>query len=163
MNGIVREEHIARERFDAKCVDVTPSGCRIWMGSVNENGYGTVCINQKKYKSHRVAWMFEYGEIPKGFLVLHQCDVPSCVNPNHLFLGNQRDNMRDMARKGRGGKGGARGERQGSAKLTQSDVRSIRKLARKGKTQQEIADLFKIDRSNVSIIVLRKGWRHVPD
>lgn len=149
----------AERRFMDKCVDVLPSGCRIWMGAVNEMGYGTATIGQRRWKAHRAAWYFEKGGIPQGMHVLHKCDVPSCVNPDHLFLGTQGDNMRDMASKGRQ-RGGARGERQGSAKLSAADVRMIRRMAESA-TQREIAEIFGIDRSNVSLIITRKAWAHV--
>ncbi len=92
-------------------------------------------------------------------VVLHRCDVRCCVNPDHLQVGTQAENMKDMGRKGRA-RGGARGSDQGSAKLTEEDVKRIRSLAG-SMSQQAIADLYGIDRTNVSVIVLRKGWKHV--
>lgn len=152
---------VAAARFGEKCVDVLPSGCRIWMGAVNEHGYGTLTAFGKRYKAHRAAWILHHGETPNGH-VLHRCDVPSCVNPNHLFIGTHADNMRDMAQKGRC-RGGSRGEDQGSAKLTEASVKEIRRLAAAGERSKEIAAMFGVDRSNVGLIIRRKAWRHVCD
>ncbi len=82
-------------------------GCWIWNGSRNWDGYGMLSFMGKAMGSHRASWIIHNGEIPSGKSVLHRCDNPPCVNPSHLFLGTQGDNVRDCARKGRirGGKG----------------------------------------------------------
>lgn len=84
-------------RFEAKCVPVTESGCWLWMGVIHASGYGH--YNGKK--AHRLSWELHNGSIPDGMCICHKCDVPSCVNPNHLFLGTQGDNVRDAWTKGR--------------------------------------------------------------
>lgn len=75
--------------------------CWIWKGHKNKDGYGNFSIRRKTSASHRYSWIFHKGEITKGMNVLHSCDNRYCVNPEHLFLGTQRDNMEDMIRKGR--------------------------------------------------------------
>lgn len=77
------------------------SGCWLWMRSYDEDGYGQVHHNGKRYRTHRLAWELYRGEIPNGLLVLHKCDVTACVNPDHLFLGTVQDNATDRVRKGR--------------------------------------------------------------
>jgi hypothetical protein len=81
--------------------------CWIWHGSKNGDGYGCLSFMGKSMGAHRASWLIHNGEIPEGKSVLHECDNPPCVNPAHLFLGTQGDNVRDCARKGRirGGKG----------------------------------------------------------
>lgn len=106
--------------------------------------------------AHRVAFAIANGPIPHGKCVLHRCDNPSCVRVSHLFLGTAKDNMRDMREKGRGPD--LRGE-NGPAKLTYAQVRAIR--ARRGCTQQELADEFGVERSNVSCILLHKTWTNI--
>ena len=76
--------------------------CWLWTAALWPNGYGRVCVNGRTVGSHRVAYELTYGPIPHGLFVCHKCDVPACVNPDHLFLGSNTDNVRDMWRKGRG-------------------------------------------------------------
>ena len=78
-----------------------PDGCWIWKGSMTRGGYGHFVISGKHYRAHRAAWIFTNGEIPKGLNVLHKCDNPPCVNPEHLFTGTLKDNAQDMLQKGR--------------------------------------------------------------
>lgn len=79
-----------------------PSGCLIWAGETDPAGYGKLKYCGKKHLAHRIAWLLAHGAIPEDRHVLHVCDTPSCVNPKHLFLGTDRDNMRDMTAKQRG-------------------------------------------------------------
>ena len=156
---IIREERIAR-LFESRVVEVTPSGCHIWIGDTNALGYGIIRVGTKKRRAHRIAWEAVNGPIPAGFGLMHSCDVRCCVNPSHLSPGTQADNLKDMFAKGRGKIPTPRGELQGSAKLTADDVRAIRKMAGT-MPRKEIAKLFSIDISNVGLIVNRKGWAHV--
>ncbi len=159
--GILREERIAR-LFESRVVEITPSGCHIWMGGLNDQGYGMIRMGTRQRRAHRIAWEAKNGQIPDGLGLMHSCDIRCCVNPDHLAPGTQAENLKDMFAKGRGKTPVPRGERQGSAKLTAEIVREIRQLA-ESRTQIEIAEMFGIDRSNVSLIVLRKGWKHVSD
>jgi len=75
--------------------------CWEYQGSLNHNGYGIIKRNRITYRAHRYVYSNNVGEIPKGLLVLHKCDNPACINPNHLFLGTHKDNHDDMVKKGR--------------------------------------------------------------
>ncbi len=86
---------------------VAESGCWVWPGNRIKGGHGKVCLGGRKGYVHRIVWQLVKGDIPAGLCVLHRCDNPICVNPKHLFLGTQGDNMRDMHSKGRG-RGGRR-------------------------------------------------------
>lgn len=75
--------------------------CWVWVKGANNSGYGLFYTSGKKIRAHRFAWELFFGPIPPGLSVLHRCDVPPCVNPDHLFLGTNYDNIQDMIRKGR--------------------------------------------------------------
>lgn len=92
------------DRFSEKYVVDASTGCWKWAGSTVNGGYGMINAGRGagNILAHRASYAIHVGEIPDGMLVLHRCDNPSCVNPKHLFLGDHNDNMKDMARKGRG-------------------------------------------------------------
>jgi hypothetical protein len=93
-----------------RSMPVPESGCWIWTGGCTgaKHRYG-ICIRFGERLAHRVSWRAFRGAIPVGLFVLHKCDTPSCVNPDHLWLGTIGDNTRDMYAKGRGNKGGSAG------------------------------------------------------
>src|SRR5947207_548479 len=91
----------AKERFDAKWTPEPFSGCWIWTGARSLNGYGVMGMPHINRNAHRISWEIHRGIIPNKICVLHRCDTPSCVNPDHLFLGSLKDNTRDMVKKGR--------------------------------------------------------------
>lgn len=92
--------------------------CWNWKGAINSNGYGVVKLPNGNKSAHRYSWMIHKGEILNGMFILHKCDNTLCVNPEHLFLGTQKDNLGDMASKGRS----AHGERHGQHKLKDETV-----------------------------------------
>lgn len=102
------------------------SGCWLWVGGCVPKGYGTLRRRGKTYRASRFSWELHKGTIPAGLHVLHKCDVPACVNPDHLFLGTNLDNVRDMDRKGRRPKQNRFGEHAPFVKLTAEQVREIR-------------------------------------
>lgn len=145
-----------QERFWAK---VDRSGdCWIWMGCRNgttqQHGYGRFNIGGHIFHAHRVAWEFTNGPVTDGMRVLHKCDNPPCVNPAHLFLGTQTDNMQDCATKDRT----TRGSRNIHAKLTSDDVMAIRRDSR---PQTEIAVSYNVHPSLICKIRRRKCWAHL--
>jgi hypothetical protein len=112
--------------IDERVVRIPFSGCWLWTGCVDNNGYPlTGKVHAPERKIHRLAWHCYRGLIPSGIHVLHKCDVPLCVNPDHLFLGTQVDNMKDRKRKGRNAL--FSGERHGMAKLTNAQADEIRR------------------------------------
>jgi hypothetical protein len=90
-----------RERFWAKVSRMSPAECWLWTASQNSMGYGKMLVAGKLQLAHRISWELHIGPVPAGLFVLHRCDTPLCVNPLHLFVGTNADNMRDMKVKGR--------------------------------------------------------------
>ena len=89
------------KRVEAHITCVPFCGCWLWTGSINNMGYGMLRINGKRMLAHRAAYEAAVGSIPAGLFALHECDTPSCVNPDHITLGTQTDNMRQAAQRGR--------------------------------------------------------------
>ena len=98
---IVTPEFVAK--FESRVVrdDCMSDGCHIWIGAKKAAGYGTIKNKGKTLNSHRASYTIYNGEIPHGMMICHKCDNPSCVNPAHLFLGSQSDNIKDAVSKGR--------------------------------------------------------------
>lgn len=145
-------------RLYGRCEPVPESGCLIWLGAVEKKfGYGVLVRKPKTWLAHRLSWFLTFGDIPDGSHVLHKCDVPSCVNPGHLFLGTHKDNMADKVKKGKSG----RGERNCRAKLTAEQVIRIRILYSQGVLQKALAKLFNVTQENIGYIVRRVTWVHV--
>jgi hypothetical protein len=138
-------------------------GCWEWTASRDRYGYGDFRYGPergcKRVRAHRFAYEIHNGSIPDGLHVLHRCDNPPCVNPDHLFVGSNADNMADKTTKGRA-TGAAPGPEHHLTHLTDDDVENIRAL-RPGHTLKFIGDLFGMTPSNVSHIVNRKTWRHI--
>lgn len=137
--------------------------CWLWIGKTkHRQGYGFIYRANRNMLTHRWAWLIERGAIPDGMMVLHKCDNPSCVNPEHLFLGTQTDNMRDMANKGRGVYPDTSGENNGGSKLTVETVKEIRKLYQPRKMScTMLGKKFNISRATIHLVVQRKIWKHV--
>ena len=136
------------EYFVQRYIPVTESGCWIWEKRLhNPRRYGLIGLRQKDRYAHRFSWRLHRGEIPDGLYVCHKCDIPECVNPDHLFLGTQAENIRDRNNKGRGGT------------VTESQVSEIRKLHAGGECQKDLAMKYSIDPSQVSRIVNQRAWK----
>jgi len=144
-------------------VDVRDDGCWMWQRQVNKSGYGRVGrslgqpIGRVRCRAHRLSYRAFVGAIPKGMHVCHRCDVRACVNPEHLFVGTDRDNMADMVAKGRS----ARGVRHPSSKLDPDKVRTIFRMRAAGETKTGIAEAFDLTAPNVHAVLLRRTWGHV--
>lgn len=132
--------------------------CWNWVGEKDGGGYGRTRWEGKCHKAHRIAWRLLRGKIPAGLFVLHHCDNRSCCNPEHLYLGTQADNMRDMVERKRR-KGIGCGEKNGRSKLTQEQAEAICLLYAAGQmSQQKIANQFGVSQFAVSAIVRNKRY-----
>lgn len=145
------------------------SGCWLWTGAISTGrcgGYGVIRFGSRRTKltqqrAHRVSYETFIGEIQDGMCVCHKCDVRSCVNPDHLFLGTKEDNARDMVSKGRWKTGFHGGIASGLAKLTDASVVIVRDMHRDGISQRKIALSLGINQAQISRILNGKAWTHV--
>ena len=147
-----------KEKFLSIYHSIIPEekGCLIWpLGCLK--GYGRVSINGKVWASHRWAYTVFKGVIPKGIFVCHKCDIRPCINPSHLFLGTHQDNVDDCISKGRK----PRGVLHKSSKLTALEVVIIRSLS-SSHTHAEISKRFNVCRQQITRIINRQRWRHLP-
>ncbi len=157
----VSEARPAAERFWAK---VDQSGdCWLWTAGRTSTGYGTFRVSvapRRTEQAHRFSWELTHGPVPTGLLVCHRCDNPPCVNPAHLFLGTHADNSADMDTKGR--RVSMVGETNRWAKLTDGDVREIRRLLAEGSlSQRRIGERFGVTQGTVGNIKWGRSWRHI--
>jgi hypothetical protein len=137
----------------------TVSGCWLWTRSCDRWGYGHLSINGRLIQAHRHSYELHTGPIPPRMNALHRCDVPKCVNRDHLFLGTHQDNMADMKAKGRA-KVWA-GEDHWNHTLTGDDVRQLRHLSKQGLSAARLGELFHIAESAAWLIIRRKAWKHI--
>lgn len=158
----------------------TDDACWPWTRARNSRGYGSLGHRpvphvKMSLSAHRVAFELSHGPIPDGYCVCHACDNPGCCNPRHLFLGTVADNNADRSRKGRTARPGVgnwrayadrsntpRGETHPRAKLTEAQVREIKRmLADRTLTQRSIAAQFGVTQSSVMMINTGRQWKHV--
>lgn len=161
-------------RFWQKVEKGDPDECWEWRGWRDDGGYGCISVRGRRVRSHRVVWELTDGPIPAGLCVCHTCDNPPCVNPAHLWLGTNADNVADKMAKGRHGTGRGlahgrytkpertpRGEGHGRAKVTDVQVRAMRERHEAGATQIALDHEYGISSGVVNKIVNRKLWVHV--
>lgn len=142
---------------------IISDGCWDWSGEIIHNGYGRLSVNNKHILAHRFSWLLHNGDIPAansyhGICVLHKCDNRRCTNPNHLFLGEHKDNMLDCKQKKR-----TRtivGDKPNGSKLNSCQVKEIRTTGKNG-TYESIALKYNVTRHMISKIINRKAWLHL--
>lgn len=147
---MIEQKHI--ERFEEKFVPEPNSGCWIWTGCINHRGYGRFLFKGRNHLAHRFAFVAYGGAEPGTLNVLHRCDNPPCVNPDHMFLGTDRDNAIDMAKKGRAP----------ATKLRREQIPQIRSLFRKNFSYMEISERFNVSDKAIRNIIAGRSWHYVP-
>lgn len=144
------------QRMDAETHPEPNSGCWLWAGAVDEFGYGRIRTGgRSKTRTHVLSYQRHVGPVPSGKVVRHRCDMPSCINPDHLIIGTHLDNVQDRVDRKRS----ARGVGHPLHKLTEDDVRAIRADKR---SQREIAAAYGIaSHTIIGRIKRREDWKHV--
>lgn len=154
---------VAQEKFWKKVERRGPNDCWIWTGAQDENGYGNLkmMVNYVSFgfRSHRVAFYLVRGFMPPDTFACHKCDVPLCVNPDHLFLGGQHANQADKVMKDRQ----AFGEKHGRSKLTVAQVQEARLLRLRDKISiKALAQKFGLSCSSMASVLDGTHWSRVP-
>ncbi len=144
--------------FSKIAATADPERCWLWLAATNAAGYGRFRVSPSMELAHRVSWEVFKGPIPDGMNVCHDCDTPACVNPDHLFLGTQADNLADMTRKGRRRGGGGAGIKNGRAKLTERDVLDIRLSE---ETCVALGRRYGVNHVAISRVRRRESWTHI--
>jgi hypothetical protein len=139
------------ERFHERYIPEPNSGCWLWTSSTNFYGYGVLWWGTGRLMAHRLSWRLANGEIPGGLVACHKCDVRCCVNPDHLFLGTQVDNMQDCSRK----------ERFPHSRLNAEKVRAARLRMADGESCLTVARSFGVGEATMYDIRARITWKHV--
>jgi len=145
-----------KESFESKFEKGNVEKCWNWKGAIS-HGYGSLRFKGKHYIASRAAYEVYISVINDDLLVCHKCDNPLCVNPNHLFLGTELDNMKDMVSKNRS----AKGSHHSQAKLNETSVKEIKKLLKQQLSHSEIAKLYDVKREAISKINQGIRWGHI--
>ena len=140
-------------------VPLQKGACWEWTGNCPDGRYGHFSIDGEPVKAHR--WIYEQliGEIPDGLLIRHKCDNPKCVCPTHLTVGSHSDNTSDMIERGRNAD--RKGTKHPLARVREDEVQEIRRLCGQGMTQSDVADMYRISRSQIGKIIRRQNWSHI--
>lgn len=145
------------ERFHSSYSVSQDTGCWEWKLALSLDGYGRCYFDGVSVRAHRLSYQIHYGEFPRHFLVLHKCDNARCVNPAHLELGDQKENMKHKKERNRA-KGINRGSNNGSSKLSSKDVEDILSLIGSGLKQHQVAKMYGITQGHVSRIKSGERW-----
>lgn len=129
----------------------------MWVGRIDKDGYGRLFNGQKKIGAHRFSYELHNGKIPKGMCVLHSCDNPACVNPEHLHLGTNYENIQERVKRNRS----AQGEKVNTSKLTSKDVIEIRNKHKNGLSIRDLMDEYGVKRTAISYIIHKINWKHI--
>lgn len=158
--GAKKKQIDITSRFWARVIKGDDGACWRWNAPRHNFGYGTLSKDRTLVSAHRFSWELHFGQIPQGMLVCHGCDNPECTNPEHLFLGTHKDNVQDMIQKRRNVT--TPGEKNGTSKLTESDVREIRDMVARGATNTDaLADAFSVSRTCINHVIRRSTWAHI--
>lgn len=150
------------EKFERKYIRKSLNECWLWIGAKSSWGYGNMRYEGRPSPAHRLSFTFYKGNIPKGMIVCHRCDVPACVNPHHLFLGTHQDNTNDKIKKGR--QPPKTGEKNPRVKLRERDVKYIREryVPRHYKfSAVKLGKMFGVNATTICSAANGPNWKHL--
>ena len=148
-------------RFWIKVIVLEENNCWEWISKKDEDGYGRFWLHEKMQGAHRISYTLKYGQISKGLWILHKCNNTSCVNPNHLYAGTIKDNVRDSINSGTLFLLRVKGENRPNAKLKESEIRDIRNMLKNGEPQKDVILKYGLDSSHISAIKNRRIWKSI--
>lgn len=154
-----KQQQLLKERLEKRLIKT--NDCWGWTGPKDTNNYGSFRIGNKTFRASRVSWMIYRGPIYDGLCVLHKCDNPICVNPEHLFLGTMKDNSQDMIKKNRQGGQFSKGNIPPISKLNPQKVKLIRHMINSNISLKEIANIFNVHKDTIYAVKTGKNWSHV--
>ena len=146
------------ERVEAQTV-INEKGCHVFTGSKDECGYGRIHQGKKLVRLHRAMYEKVHGYIPQGMVIMHSCDNPACINPEHLSADYQSENVKDMYSKGREFR--PSGSKHGMAKIQEADVVKIKQRLSDGDTCVSIAKDYGVSEGTIRNIKKGRNWKHV--
>ncbi len=155
--------YYTKNRFYDKVLLPNENGCMEWQASKRDFGYGAFSLHGGfPIKAHRYSYELFNGKIPKGMHVLHKCDNPPCVAPEHLYLGTDKENSSDRIKRNRHSPPPVRfGEKNNKSKLTDNDVINILKLFNSGVSAYKVSKIYNMDKSTIQDIKSGKNWKHI--
>jgi hypothetical protein len=168
VNKVIQHGYLEKsiDRFKKLIMINENSDCHEWTGSIQSNGYGRFNVFGRSMYAHRFSALMKIGILRSGMDVCHKCDNRKCVNPDHLFIGTRKDNMRDAVSKGRHASGeklsvSKRGDKSHLSKLTAAEVLEIRSMKLKGVKTKELSEKFNISSDNIRRIIRKDTWRYI--
>lgn len=155
--GNIRFRGSLKEEFESRIMPEPNTGCWLWIGKIDKDGYGGMSYNLVYDRAHRWSYQIYTGPILDDLYILHHCDTRSCVNPDHLYQGTPKNNSNDRVRRNRG----AIGEAHGGSKLDSLQIKVIRSLQSSGIEQKEIAKYFNVTPALINLIIKNKLWKNL--
>lgn len=164
MTKVPNKEKVNIERFHSSYQPEPNTGCWLWDKTIDRHKkrlrYGRFQVQSHPYLAHKIAWLMYRGEwVDRSMVVMHKCDTPQCVNPDHLRKGTSAENSRDMVLKNRSAK--PQGEKHGASKFKTQDIHNMRVLFKEGLSLKELSEYYSVAKSTICRILKGRRWPHL--